>query len=88
MTSLPSWFTDVAAAMELGEPQLDDKRVRNFFAAVQSRAQGNDLDLLLGGFLAGYATGMAEGSQQADFDRAHRAALAFLTQQLRLHTES
>lgn len=73
--------------MELGDPQLDDERLRNFLTAVQSRAQGEDLGILLGGFLAGYATGMAEGSEQADFNRAHRAALGFLTHHLRADTD-
>lgn len=89
MPSHPSWFTDAAAAMELGDPQLDDARVRHFLTALHDRIQDRDapddpgeVERFLGGFLAGYATGMAEGSQQADFDRAHRAALSFLTRHL------
>lgn len=75
--------------MELGELHLDEDRVHGLLQALQEGQQHSeraeaepDLDGLLGGFLAGYAAGMAEGSGQADFHRAHRAALGFLTKQL------
>ena len=37
---------------------------------------------VLVGFIAGYAAGLAEGSQMASFERAHRASVQFMRQRL------
>ncbi len=67
-------ITELMAALELGDPAVDVPRLSRI-ARIAAAASGNDDDAAAVAFIAGYAAGLAEGTGQAGFDRAHGASL-------------
>lgn len=65
---------ELMAALELGDPAVDVARVARI-ARIAAAASGQDDDAAGVAFVAGYAAGLAEGTGQADFGRAHGASL-------------
>ncbi len=61
-------------ALELDGVHPDFARLASL-ARHAAATSGNDEDAAATAFIAGYAAGLAEGSGQACFDRAHRASL-------------
>ncbi|REE05168.1 hypothetical protein C8E99_3038 [Citricoccus muralis] len=61
-------------ALELDGVHPDFARLERL-ARSAAAMSGNDGDAAATAFIAGYAAGLAEGSGQAGFDRAHRASL-------------
>lgn len=79
----PEWFAELAHALELGDVPVTVQLMQQVVGRVPDDDEATtELSAGLVGFLAGYATGLAEGTGQADFDRAHRAALKFISGQL------
>ncbi|NUL44240.1 molybdopterin-guanine dinucleotide biosynthesis protein [Cellulosimicrobium funkei] len=68
------WPAEVMTALELDGVHPDFARLERL-ARTAAEASGNDGDVVATAFIAGYAAGLAEGSGQADFDRAHHASL-------------
>lgn len=62
------------AALELGATSPDFDRLARI-ARLAAAVSGRDDDGPATAFLAGYAAGLAEGTGQAGFDRAHAASL-------------
>lgn len=62
------------AALEIEGATPDVARLSRA-ARIASAASGNDDDAAATAFIAGYAAGLAEGTGQAGFDRAHAASL-------------
>jgi hypothetical protein len=62
------------AALELGGVSPDTVRLARA-ARIAAAASGRDDDAVATAFIAGYAVGLAEGTGQAGFDRAHSASL-------------
>jgi hypothetical protein len=62
------------AALELGGVSPDTARLARA-ARIAAAASGHDDDAAATAFIAGYAVGLAEGTGQAGFDRAHSASL-------------
>jgi hypothetical protein len=62
------------AALELGGVRPDFDRLTRL-ARIAAAASGHDDDAAATAFIAGYAAGLAEGTGQAGFDRAHRASM-------------
>lgn len=72
---MPETLTaELMAALELGDPAVDVPRLARI-ARIAAATTGQDDDAAVTAFLAGYAAGLAEGTGQADFERAHRASL-------------
>ncbi|MFC4430919.1 DUF6457 domain-containing protein [Citricoccus alkalitolerans] len=72
--SATGWPAELMTALELDgvHPEFAwlERLARN-----AADASGDDGDAAATAFIAGYAAGLAEGSNQASFDRAHRASL-------------
>ena len=77
-TTPPAWTTRLLELMEMGLARPDLAGVAAL--AGQARAaHPQDPDAgTSAAFIAGYAAGLAEGTGQADFARAHRASLRAL----------
>ncbi|WMY79506.1 molybdopterin-guanine dinucleotide biosynthesis protein [Citricoccus sp. I39-566] len=72
---MPETLTaELMAALELGDAAVDIPRLARL-ARIAAATSGNDDDAAATAFIAGYAAGLAEGTGQAGFDRAHRASL-------------
>ncbi|MGM7669565.1 DUF6457 domain-containing protein [Microbacterium sp. A93] len=72
---MPETLTvELMAALELGDPAVDVPRLARI-ARIAAAASGHDDDAAATAFIAGYAAGLAEGTGQAGFERAHRASL-------------
>lgn len=72
---MPETLTaELMAALELGDAAVDIPRLARL-ARIAAATSGNDDDAAVTAFIAGYAAGLAEGTGQAGFDRAHRASL-------------
>jgi hypothetical protein len=61
-------------ALELPDISPDTARLARA-ARIAAAASGQDDDAAATAFVAGYAAGLAEGTGQAGFDRAHAASL-------------
>ncbi|MCY1159637.1 MAG: hypothetical protein MOP51_2662 [Citricoccus sp.] len=61
-------------ALELPDINPDTARLARA-ARIAAAASGQDDDAAATAFVAGYAAGLAEGTGQAGFDRAHAASL-------------
>ncbi|MGO1884754.1 MAG: hypothetical protein ACTH3G_05260 [Citricoccus sp.] len=70
---------ELMAALELGDATPDIARLARI-ARIAAAASGNDDDAAATAFIAGYAAGLAEGTGQAGFDRAHHASLRGIEQ--------
>ncbi|MGD6980847.1 MULTISPECIES: hypothetical protein [Citricoccus] len=68
------WPERLMAALELSGVSPDTARLSRA-ARIAAAASGQDDDAAATAFIAGYAAGLAEGSGQAGFDRAHAASL-------------
>lgn len=68
------WPAELMTVLELDGAHPDFSRLARL-ARNAAAASGNDDDAAATAFIAGYAAGLAEGSGQAGFDRAHRASL-------------
>jgi hypothetical protein len=62
------------AALEIEGAAPDIDRLART-ARIAAAASGHDDDAAVTAFVAGYAVGLAEGTGQAGFDRAHAASL-------------
>jgi hypothetical protein len=62
------------AALEIEGARPDTARLART-ARIAAAASGHDDDAAATAFIAGYAAGLAEGTGQAGFDRAHAASL-------------
>lgn len=72
---MPETLTaELMAALELGDAAVDIPRLARI-ARIAAAASGHDDDAAATAFIAGYAAGLAEGTGQAGFERAHRASL-------------
>lgn len=68
------WPDRLMAALEIEGVTPDTARVARI-ARVAAAVSGHDDDGAVTAFIAGYAAGLAEGTGQAGFDRAHAASL-------------
>jgi hypothetical protein len=68
------WPAQLMAALELGEARPQFDRLTRL-ARLAAAASGDDDDAAATAFIAGYAAGLAEGTGQAGFERAHRASM-------------
>lgn len=77
---MPETLTaELMAALELGDAAVDIPRVARA-ARIAAATSGNNEDAAATAFIAGYAAGLAEGTGQAGFERAHRASLRGIEQ--------
>lgn len=77
-TPPPGWAQELMGQMELGHARPDWEALSDLAAAV-TQAHPEDPDAGIAAvFIAGYAAGLAEGTEQADFDRAHRMSVRAL----------
>lgn len=70
---------ELMAALELGDAAVDVPRLARI-ARIAAASSGNDDDAAATAFIAGYAAGLAEGTGQAGFERAHQASLRGIEQ--------
>jgi hypothetical protein len=68
------WPDRLMAALEIEGAAPDVSRLART-ARIAAAASGHDDDAAATAFIAGYAAGLAEGTGQAGFDRAHAASL-------------
>ncbi|MDI3331359.1 MAG: hypothetical protein QJR09_11615 [Micrococcus sp.] len=68
------WPHRLMAALEIDGTRPDVARLART-ARLAAAASGQDDDAAATAFIAGYAAGLAEGTGQAPFDRAHAASL-------------
>lgn len=68
------WPQQLMAALELEGPGPHVPRLARL-ARLAAAASGEDDDAAATAFIAGYAAGLAEGTGQAGFERAHSASL-------------
>jgi hypothetical protein len=68
------WPDRLMAALEIEGAAPDVSRLARA-ARIAAAASGHDDDAAATAFIAGYAAGLAEGTGQAGFDRAHAASL-------------
>jgi hypothetical protein len=68
------WPDRLMTALEIEGADPDVSRLARA-ARIAAAASGHDDDAAATAFIAGYAAGLAEGTGQAGFDRAHAASL-------------
>jgi len=68
------WPGRLMAALEIDGAAPDISRLART-ARIAAAASGHDDDAAVTAFVAGYAAGLAEGTGQAGFDRAHAGSL-------------
>lgn len=66
----PLWVTQLLNDLEIDDVYIDQPQLEKLEAAAGENIIG---------FIAGYAVGLAEGTGQADFPAAQRAALKFIS---------
>lgn len=73
--SLPGWASILLRSLEIDTVDID---IEGLQAIAAHFTADPNRDQLLVGFIAGYAAGLAEGSDMATFDRAHAASVQFI----------
>ena len=75
--SLPNWATELLQALEIEPVEVNLEALQKISAHLDNDP---NQDRILTGFIAGYAAGLAQGSEMASFERAHQASVQFMQQ--------
>ncbi len=76
---LPTWAQELLQALEIEPVQVNIEALEELAQTIPDNTP--DPKLLVG-FIAGYAAGLAEGSDMASFERAHSASVQFMRKYL------
>lgn len=72
---LPVWAQNLLHSLEIDTVNVDIDILQSIASTIKDDP---NRDRLLIGFIAGYAAGLAEGSDMTTFDHAHAASVKFM----------